>query len=152
MKSSAQGAIERSVGVKRQAIQEFINELSAVEDEKFVMGDFDCGTAACLLGWYRRFYMTNDEITMGSSCEHAARRFGVYPSEMRSLMTMYMPTREMKPNPMGIFDRLPPAARKQCAIRVLELLMETGTAQWPVALTDVLTPEQLKDFIYHEVA
>lgn len=152
MKSGPQIEIEKRVAVNQQAVMEFHNELSGLDDRQFEMGtwlekdaeraDHKCGTVGCIGGWYSAFYMQNLAelaVSMMSVAQHMKASWGIDFNDAMNLMKMYDRNTRFT---MATFDyRVLPELRKQAMLRVLETIVEYGQPMWGIALVDVLGPE-----------
>ena len=111
----------------------------------------ECGTAYCLAGWanllrmteigidYKSVRASDDDpeafIDQFSNADVAADWLGITTHQANRLFLMWnwescnMPDTEE-------FDRIDPATRRAAAIRVLEILRDTGEVNWAQACAD----------------
>jgi hypothetical protein len=121
-----------------KALGDFINELWAIPPEQFIMSDLDCGTAACIQGWFDRFYALRN-IKIEFSEHHAAMMFGVNLSAWLDITHMY------KLYEMARFDELvTPEDRKLAILNLLTQLLDSGDCSWTVALVETVGPEMTR--------
>lgn len=112
-------------------LRDFINQLWAIPASKFAMHDYDCGTAACMEGWYRRLH--GDEVP-------AREAFGL--DDWASICHM---GKHPELSVLERFDELlKPEERKLAMLHILTQMLNTGQGCWIVALVETVGPELAK--------
>ena len=105
----------------------FINELWAIPASQFMMKNYDCGTAACMQGWYERLYGRRV-----APCS----RFGLDTWSDMCHMVGH------RSHSLVRFDQLlSPEERKLAMLHILTQALNTGHGCWIVALVETVGPE-----------
>lgn len=119
-------------------LQDFINELWAIPASEFAMRNYECGTAACMQGWYERLY--------GIRGVRPSDRFGI--DEWHNMCHMV----GHRGSSLTEFDRmLSPEERKLAMLHILTQALNTGQGCWIVALVETVGPEVAKEILDPEI-
>lgn len=145
----------------RAAIDKTIALLKKLKPDQFEMGQWTCknigvggtrgalcDTTACLAGWITIAQMPRTELALyfgkeapynAGSVDYEKRAAGFLgqgedrPEYGTTLHALFMMPNGYK---MVLFDNQPARKRHAAAIRVLEILRDTGREDWPRALTE----------------